>query len=183
MINVAIKKLWYDITAPVMFGSAVVGQTLAAEPKQLIGRVLKMALPDLGIDSKKFYIKINMRIENVEGTTAQTKFMGHDCSAERIYRMVQRHARRVDCIQDVQLKNGKLRVKTVLIIPQRVGTSIKDAVRAKLKTAISEVVSAMTIEEFIQAVTNDKIQIAVKNACKNVYPVGMVEIRKSEVMN
>jgi ribosomal protein S3AE len=38
---VAVKKIWYDIVAPEMFGSTVIGQTLAAEPKQLVGRVRK----------------------------------------------------------------------------------------------------------------------------------------------
>ena len=32
----AIKKQWYEIVAPEMFGSAVVGQTLAADPKYLL---------------------------------------------------------------------------------------------------------------------------------------------------
>jgi small subunit ribosomal protein S3Ae len=177
-----IKKTWFDITAPAMFGSAVVGQTPAAEPKLLVGRVLKMALPDLGVDSRKFFLKIGMRIDSVDGTKALTKFIGHECTAERIYRMVQRHARRVDCIQDVQVKDGKLRVKTVLIIPKRVGTAIKDAVRAKIKVIVSELVSAMTVEEFIQSVVNDKLQLAIKDACKKIYPIGMVEIRKSEVL-
>lgn len=174
--------MWYDIAAPAMFGSAVVGQTLAAEPKQLVDRVLKIPLPDIGVESNKFYLKICMRVTSVEGTKALTKFTGHDCTAERIYRMVQRYSRRVDCIQDVQAKDGKLRVKTVLIIPRRVSTSVKDAVRARLKETIQQLVPGMTIEEFIKSVISDKLQLAIKDACKTIYPAGMVEIRKSEVL-
>jgi ribosomal protein S3AE len=108
--------------------------------------------------------------------------MGHDCTGERVYRMVQRHARRVDCIQDVQAKDAKLRVKTVLIIPHRVGTSIKDAIRTKLREAIEQLVSNMTAEEFIHSVIDDKLQLAIKDACKKIYQIGMIEIRKSEVL-
>ena len=178
----AVKKIWYDIVAPEMFGSTVIGQTLAAEPKQLVGRVLKLALPDMNVESRKFYIKICLRIDSVEGTKALTRFMGHDCTGERVYRMVQRHARRVDCIQDVQAKDAKLRVKTVLIIPHRVGTSIKDAIRTKLREAIEQLVSNMTAEEFIHSVIDDKLQLAIKDACKKIYQIGMIEIRKSEVL-
>ena len=178
----AIKKMWYDILAPAMFGSPVVGQTLAAEPKQMIGRVLKISFPDLGIESRKFYLKVGMRVESVDGMKALTKFIGHDTTSERIYRMVQRHSRRVDCIQDVQTKDGKIRVKTVAIIPQRVGTSIKDAVRAKVRETVEQFVSNVTIEDFFRAVVEDKLQLAIKEACKKIYPIGIVEIRKSEVM-
>ncbi|MEM7813303.1 MAG: hypothetical protein QW548_00185 [Candidatus Aenigmatarchaeota archaeon] len=178
----AIKKMWYEIVAPAMFGSGVIGQTLAAEPKQLPGRVLNIPLPDLGIQSNKFYLKINLAIDAVDGTKATTKFIGHECVAERIYRMVQRHVRRVDAIQDVQLKDGKLRVKAVLIIPRRVSTSVKNAVRAKMKETIQQLVSAMTVEEFVRSIIDDKLQLAIKNACKKIYPVGMVEVRKSEIL-
>lgn len=178
----AIKKIWYDILAPAMFGSAVIGQTLAAEPKQLVGRALKMALPDVGIDSRKFFIKLDLRVDSVDGTKAITKLVGHDCMAERISRMVQRHSRRVDCIQDVQAKDAKIRVKTVLIIPHRVGTSIKDAARAKLKETVAQLVSNMTLEEFMRSVIEDKLQSAIRAASQKIYPTGIVEIRKSEVL-
>lgn len=177
-----IKKIWYDIIAPAMFGSAVVGQTLAVEPKQLVGRVIKTALIDLGIDSRKFFYKMCLRVDSVDGTRAVTKFMGHDCTGDRVSRMVQRHARRVDCIQDVQAKDAKLRVKTVMIIPQRVGTAIKDAIRAKTRETVGQLVSQMTVDEFIHAVIDDKLQNEIKNACKKIYQIGMVEIRKSEIL-
>jgi len=178
---VAIKKMWYDITAPAMFGSVVIGQTLAAEPKQIIGRRMWTALPDMGVDSKKFYIKIGLTVDNVDGTKATTKAIGHECVAERICRMVQRYTRRVDCIQDVKAQDATIRVKTVLIIPRRVGTAVKDAVRAKLRETVEELVSKMTTEEFLKSVIDDKLQLSIRNACKKIYPVGMVEIRKSEI--
>lgn len=178
----AIKKMWYDIVAPNMFGSAVIGQTLAAEPKQLVGRVLKIALPDMGIESRKFFVKVCLRIDSVDGTKALTRFIGHDCSYERVYRMVQRHTRRVDNVQDVQATDARIRVKSVLIIPHRVGTAIKNAVRAKLHETVQDHVSRMSTEEFIRSVIDDKLQLAIRDACKKIYPIGMVEIRKSEIL-
>ncbi len=179
----AIKKLWYEILAPAQFGEKPIGESLAAEPKQLIGRVVKLALSDLGNEFQKFYIKLVLKVVDVEGTRAKTQIVGHDCMYERIYRMVQRRARRVDCIQDTKTKDGrKLRVKTVLIIPRRVGTSIKDSVRARLREVVDKEVSALTFEEFINAIINDKIQQSVRAECKKIYPIGQVEVRKSELL-
>jgi small subunit ribosomal protein S3Ae len=179
----AIKKLWYDILAPKQFGEKKIGESLAAEPKQLIGRVVKVALSDLGDEFQKFYLKLVLKVVDVAGTQAKTEIIGHDCMYERIYRMVQRRVRRVDCIQDIKTKDGrKLRVKTVLIIPRRVGTSIKDSVRAKLKEVVGRDVSALSFDEFINAVIGDKLQQSVRAECKKLYPIGQVEVRKSEVL-
>lgn len=138
----AIKKQWFEIVAPPFFGEKQVGETLAVEPKQLIGRAISTSLIDLDPETKKFWIKINLSIVNVDGVKARTEIIGHDTMFEHIYRMVQRHSRRVDCIQDITTNdNTKVRVKTVLIIPRRVGTSIKKAVRAKTLETTKSVVS------------------------------------------
>lgn len=59
----ALKKQWYDIVAPKMFGEPVIGETLAVEPKHLIGRVLQVSLLEVIKDYSKFYIKLNLRID------------------------------------------------------------------------------------------------------------------------
>lgn len=179
----AIKKLWYDILAPKQFGEKKIGESPAAEPKHLIGRTLKVALSELGDEFQKFYLKLVLKVTDVQGTQAKTEIVGLDCMYERIYRMVQRHTRRVDSIQPVKTKDGrKLVVKSVLIIPRRVGTSVKDSVRQKLREVIEREVSALTFEEFINSVISDKLQQSVRAECKKIYPIGQVEIRKSEVL-
>jgi ribosomal protein S3AE len=97
--------------------------------------------------------------------------------------MVQRHSRRVDCIQDITTNdNTKVRVKTVLIIPRRVGTSIKKAIRAKTLETTKSVVSNTDFEQFLRMVISGSLQQAIRTACKKICTVGAVEIRKSEVL-
>lgn len=179
----AIKKNWYEIIAPRMFGERVIGETLSADPKQLIGRTIHVSLMDLGdYDYSKFYIKLKLQIVDVDGR-AKTKFMGHSVMHERIYRMVQRRMRRVDAIQDVVTNdNVKLRIKTVFVLTRRVGTSIKDDARRKACEVIEKVAKNHSLEDFIKMILNDELQKTVKEEVKKVYPVGTVEIRKSEVL-
>jgi len=180
--NMAIRKTWYEIEAPTYFKEQIVGETPASDPKYLIGRVVSVSLADLQADARKFYLKFNFRIVNVDGK-AKTIFIGHDITSEKIYRMVQRHSRRVDSIQDIQLADGsKIRVKAVLIIPKRVSTSVKDSVRKKMDEAIMQVVSEASMEEFISMLIKGTLTNAIRDECKKVYPVGAVEIRKSEVV-
>ena len=179
----AVKKQWYDIIAPKMFGEKVVGETMAVEPKQLIGRTLEVNLIEMIQDYSKFYIKMKLRIDRIEGQKAFTKLVGHDTMTERVYRMVQRHGRRVDVVQDLATKDGvKVRVKTVFVMLKRVGTSMKDATRKVAKEAVDEVLKDCTFEDLVEMVISGELASIVRKACNKVYPVASIEIRKTEVL-
>jgi len=179
----ALKKTWYDIIAPPMFGEKILAETPASDPRQLQGRIIKVSLADFGREYAKFYLKLVLRIIKVDGSKAYTELIGHDCMYERIYRMVQKRGRRVDSIQDVKTKDGKkVRIKSVLLIPRRVGTSVKDEVRATLRKTVDMLAQNWNYEELIKAILYDDMQRAIKEECKKLYPIGQVEIRKSELL-
>lgn len=178
----AVKKQWYEVIAPKMFGEKTVGETLAADPKQLIGRKISVNLMDMSRDFSKFYLKMIFRIVSVEGMKAYTKFVGHDIMRERIFRMVQRRLRRVDCVQDVTTMDGqKLRVKTVFVLAKRVGTSLKDATRKKCREVVEKAATENALEDFVKLIIAGEVQSKIKQECYKIYPVGNIEIRKSEL--
>ena len=80
----AIKKQWYEIISPKMFGEKVVGETLAVDPKSLVGRKIEVSLMELSRNYSQFYIKLEFRVEKVEGNKAFTTFVGHDIMRERV---------------------------------------------------------------------------------------------------
>ena len=179
----AVRKQWYDIVAPDIFGNKVIGETLAADPRQLVGRVIDASLMDVSNDYSKFYVKVRLKIENVDGSKALTKLVGHDCMRERVYRMVQRHGRRVDAIQDVTTKDGvKLRVKTVFMLIKRVGTSTKDATRKLVRDKIDEAASKSNFDDLMSAIISGDLQHKVRKEASKVYPVGGIEIRRTELV-
>lgn len=179
----AVKKKWFEIVAPEQFGAAVVGETPAVDAKQLVGRTVDISLMEISRDYSNFYIKLLLQIDRIEGNKAFTKLVGHDTIRERIYRMVQRYARRVDVIQDITTKDGqKVRLKTVFVLIRRVGTSIKDSSRAEAKKLIEDMVKKKTLDELIQMIISGDIQKTIKKNISKIYPVGNVEIRKSKVM-
>ncbi len=178
----ALKKQWYEIVSPKMFGEKVVSETPAVEPKHLIGRKVVFSMLDLEKDYTNFYIKVEFQIDRVDGTRAYTKFVGHDIMRERIYRMVQRRVRRVDCIQDVTTKDGvKLRIKTVFTLIRRMNTAIKSATRAKCKEVVERIVSETDFEDLAKMMISGKLSQQVRKEITKVYPVSALEIRKSEV--
>ena len=168
--------------APEMFGSAVIGETLAADSRQLIGRTVDVSLIDISNDYSKFYVSVKLQISSVEGNKAHTALIGHDVMRERIYRMVQRQGRRVDAVQDVVTKDGvKLRVKTVFMLIKRVGMTKKDATRKLTRDLIEQAAAEMTFTDFIDSVIKGDLQHTLKKEASKIYPIGSIEIRKTEV--
>jgi len=183
MIYMALRKQWYEIISPKMFGEKVVGETLASDPRQLIGRTIEVSLMELSRDFSRFYIKLVFQITEVNGQKARTKFIGHDTMYERVYRMVQRHTRRVDVIQDVVTKdNIKVRVKLIFTLLRRVNTSLKTDARALAKEIIETAAKENSFEDFINMIIKGELQQVIRKGCGKIYPVGNIEIRKTEVL-
>jgi small subunit ribosomal protein S3Ae len=180
----AVKKQWYDLIAPKMFGEKIVGETTSVDPKYLIGRKIGVSLLDVYKNSQKFYIRLLFQVERIDGNKAYTKFVGHEVMRERIYRMVQRHGRRVDCIQNLTTKDGKeIRIKTVFMLVRRVGASVKSDTRKFVSGYIENVTKETNLDELMKMILDGYIQDKIRHACSKIYPVGIVEIRKTEIKN
>lgn len=179
----AVRKQWYEIVAPKMFGEKTVGETLASDPKQLFGRTLEISLMEVSRDFSRFYIKLLFQITGVSGQKAHTRFVGHDTMYERIYRMVQRHSRRVDVVQDVVTKDGaRIRAKTIFSLMRRVNTSVKADARALARELVDSAAKENSAGDFIGMIIRGELQQKIRRDCGKIYPVGNVEIRKTEIL-
>jgi small subunit ribosomal protein S3Ae len=180
----ALKKKWYEIMSPKMFGEKVVGETLSVDPSSLIGRKVEVSLLELSNNYQRFHVKAQFQIMHVEGDRAFTKFVGHDIMRERLYRMVQRYGRRIDCVQDVTTKDGvRMRVKTVFMLIKRVGTSMKNECRAEAKSIIERIANDTKFEDFVGMIIEGILQQQVRKEVTKLYPVGNIEVRKTEVLD
>ena len=179
----AIRKQWYDIIAPKLFDEKMVGETVAADPKQLLGRTIEVSLMDILMDYSKFFVKVKFQIDRIDGNKAYTKFIGHSCMRERVYRMVQRRVRKVESIQDLRTKDEKsLRIKTIFVLIRRVNTSVKNAARKKARELIKDTAEKTSFEDLIGMIIKGELQKNIKKEISKVYPVGDIEIRDTEVL-
>src|SRR5208282_5120287 len=78
------SKHWYKVRAPGLFQHVELGETVATEPEQVVGRTLEATLPELSGsgDSGKAHVKLRFRIERVSGEgVAEARFIGHDLTS------------------------------------------------------------------------------------------------------
>lgn len=175
-------KSWYDLKAPDMFSGKNLGESPSSNPDELVGRTLSVRLTDLVPNTNKYFYKINLKVNEVKDDTAETKFIGHDCSKDAIYRMVRRGIRRIDSRDIVETKDGaNVVVKTIAISLKKVTSSIKSSIRKAVSKSVKERVGEMTVEEFVNSIIKNDLQNKIRDDVSKTYPLRNLEIRKSEV--
>src|SRR3989442_9727451 len=117
-------KVWYNLLAPEMFNRKVLGETPTDTPAKLVGRVTEVTVQDLTGDFSKMHIKLQFRVNQVQGQDALTQFVGHDMTSDYIRRLTRRKRTRTDLTVDVVTKDGwNVRVKPMAITDRRIQTS------------------------------------------------------------
>lgn len=179
-----IKKKWYTVYAPKIFGGMEIGEILVTDPKKLNERVIEVLLSDIIKDPSKFYIKLRFRGDEIEDEKLFTKFIGHECLRDYISHIVRRGITRVDNNIVVTTKdNIKVRVKGLLITTRRVNVSMKKKMIKTMDKIVLEHAKKTNFEEFVKDMIFGVISKKIKQACKKIYPVSKVEIRKSHVLS
>ena len=177
------KKEWYKIIAPPYLRSIEIGETLSANPKNLIGKKLTISAIDVTNDMNKYYLKLTFRISEIDGNIAKSEFYGSECLRDYISRMVLRRITRIDVVQDLLTKdNKKIRVKSLVVLFRRPTSSVKKAVRKKVGELIEKIVTSSTLGEFVNKILSEEIKKKIFKEIRKIYPVRNFEIRKTEML-
>ena len=174
------SKTWYSIIAPDMFQGAPIGETMSDSPTKLLDRTSEVTLQDMTGDFSKMHIKLSFKINDVKGTNAHTKFIGHDLTSDYIRRQTRRKRSKMDGVYDVSTKDGYLiRVKPMAFAEKRIQTSQQYAISKIMYNVIKEAALNKTIGEFVHTMIYGELPNSIFKMCKPIYPIKRVEIRKS----
>lgn len=175
------SKSWYNIIAPPYLGEAKIGETLANDPENLIGRGIVVSMRDITGDFSKQHIKMKFKIVDVKGENAYTAFNGQGLSRDYMRSQIRRKSTRVESITDVTTKDGvKLRIKTIALALGRAQTAQEKLIRRIMNDMVTQFALEYGFQEFIQNVVNGKFSAAIYKAAGKVYPIKRVEIRKTK---
>src|SRR2546426_3771851 len=175
-------KVWYNLLAPEMFNRQVLGETPTDTPDKLVGRVTEVTVQDLTGDFSKMHIKLQFRVNQVQGQDALTQFVGHDMTSDYIRRLTRRKRTRTDLTVDVVTKDHwNVRVKPMAITDRRIQTSKQRIIRTIMAKLVADVAAKQSIGEFVKGVISGDLAKTIAQGCKPIHPVSRVEVRKSEV--
>ena len=178
------EKSWYQVMSPGYIVEKALGETPASDPELLPGRVIEMA--KLGVLDDMFNdinLKIRFRITAVEGNVCRTEFAGHEVAKEQIRSQIRRNRSKIESIQNVSTKDrARLRVSSIVVTPMRCGTSTQKIVRKTIGDLIKTRAKEQVFTDFAKNMVNGDIAREVREAVNKIFPVVMVDIRKSKVL-
>ena len=177
-------KRWFTIRAPRNpWSFRVIGETLAEDSEQLIGRTYDIMQNELDGDFSKMHVQVVFRITESVGGDALTEFIGHHVLKDHIRRQIRRHRGKVDDTVDVVTEDGYyVRFKPLLISRSRVKSSQKSAMRASARKTILTMGASSTWIHLQKALLDGTMEAAIKESVSKVTPVRTVMIRRSQLL-
>ncbi|AAY80012.1 30S ribosomal protein S3ae [Sulfolobus acidocaldarius] len=177
-------KKWYVITAPKVFGEALLGSTPAYDINKALSRKIEVTLYDLTGDYNLVYIHLYFKIlGNISGDKLSTIFYGHELSRDYIRSLVRRKSSKINAVVDVTTKDGyMLRVKGLVLTTYRAHISQKTAIRKVISDITRKKAEESDFDQFVQDVIFGKLSNDIFQEAKKIYPLRKVEIEKTKLL-
>ena len=177
-------KRWYTIRAPrTPWSFRVIGETLAEEPSQLIGRNYEVIQNELDGDFSKMHVKVVFKVTDVLGNDAVTEFVGHELLKDHVRRQVRRDRGKIDDTIDVVTEDGfYVRFKPLMISRARIKSSQKQQMRTIARDIILTTGATSTWFKLQAATLDGTLENKIKEAVSKIQPVRTVVIRRTQLI-
>ena len=173
------QKRWYEILAPEQFDRATLGETLAEEPTQVVGRTITTTLGELTGDSSANNTKLTFKVTDVGSDTAYSEFVTYELTRDYLRSLVRRGASKVEAsITVVTTDDYRIRVQPVALTTKKADRSQEKAIRRVMIDKVNAAAAERTFESFIDAIVDGNLSSAVYADAKTIYPLRRVEVQK-----
>ncbi len=175
-------KSWYKVYTPDSLGKAYIGDTIANDPENVVGRIMQTTLGEIINDYARQNVKMKFRVANVTGDAAYTEFVGHELTRDYLRSLVKRRTSRIDCHVPVTTKDGKKVDLTVTCYTlTRANLSQTHAIRGLMARKVQDMAKEGDFNVLLNGIVTGEISKEVFKAVKPLFPVRRVEIIKSKV--
>ncbi len=176
------QKLVYTIVAPENFDFKELGDTIAKDPKSLIGRTIDVSLRDMTGDKTKQHLKIIFEINEVKGNKAHTRFRVFNVNPGYLRSRVRKGSSKIDCIHRIDIEpNLGVQVKVMAVTHQNIKTSRGRDITAKISEILDNYKNTK-LDDFIQSTLFGKLGTEIYREVKKIAPVRRVEIEQVRVL-
>lgn len=176
-------KKWFTIKAPEMFGSNVIGDTVADSPEKLIGRKIETTLGDLTSDPSKQNTKLVFQVTKVEGDVAQTAYLGHRITRDYARSFVKRRTSHLDIVTEAKTSDGtRVSVTSSCFTVKKTKTPQSRAIRKATREVVLDRAQSLTLNQYMQEIALGKLAADIYKEVKQIYPLRRVEILKTRVL-
>jgi len=201
VIDPMLKKEWYDFKAPAPFTKRTFGKTCVTRTTgtriasdRLKGRVVEVSLADLNDKADQLaWRKVKLCIEEVQGRNCMTNFHGLDMTRDKLCQFIRKWHTLIEAHTEVKTLDGyvlrlfaigftqRLQDKQVRKTSYAQHSQIKQ-IRKKMIEIITREVSKANMVDVLDNLLTDNIGDEIKKACKFIYPLVNVHIKKVKTL-
>ncbi|KAJ1948431.1 ribosomal 40S subunit protein S1B [Linderina pennispora] len=193
------RKEWYDLRAPTVFETRVVGKTLVNRTQgtknavdYLKGRVVEASLGDLNKDEEQAYRKFKLRVDEVHGRNCLTSFHSMSITTDKLRSLVKKWQSLIEAHVDVKTTDGYLVRLFAIGFTKRRANQVKKttyaqtaqirAIRKKMFEIMTKEATSGSMKELVQKFIPESIGREIEKACQNIYPLQNVYVSKCKVV-
>jgi len=172
------RKVWFEIISPKLFKNASIGETLVTDKEQLIGKEISSSLANLTGDIKRQSTVIKFKVTEIKDNKAIADIIGYFILPTHIRRMMRKGRQKVDHSFVCKTKDDSIvRVKFVLITKSFTKRKVLAGLRKTGEDILVSAIKDLTYSNLISDVVAYKIQRALKDHLKKIFPLKICEIR------
>jgi len=174
------QKQWYTLIAPEQFDREELGETIAEESEQVLGRTIETTLGDLRDDASENNTKLTFKVNEVASDSAYTEFIKHELTRDYLRSLVRRGSSKVEAYITVLTEDDyRVQIQPVALTTKSADESQEKAIRRTMIDLVEESAREHTYADLIDSVVEGRLSSAIYNEAKTIYPLRRVEIQKA----
>lgn len=172
-------KRWYTVLAPEQFDRAEIGETVAEEPNQVVGRTIETTLGEMEGDQGQNNNKLTFKINDVGSDAAYTEFIKYELTRDYLRSLVRRGASKVAAnVTVLTTDDYRVQIQPVALTTQKADRSQEKAIRAEMVDIVEEAAEERSFEQLVDSVVEGRVSSAIYGEAKTIYPLRRVEVQK-----
>lgn len=154
----------------------------ASDEQHLVNRVIMLPLREVTHNLSHMYVNIRLRVSEIKGLTAFTKFIGHEIAREYLSTLVRRHRDALRVVMTVKSADGiDFTVKALAVTNSPCSAIQKRLLRNALASELKQKVARQEFGKFIREALLGKVGTELYGKLKKLVPLRRVEIYKTEL--
>lgn len=164
------KKKFFNVDVPILNKEVPL---IAYETSGLKNRVIQYDLTRMLRGKNAILkLKVDANEEKLSATPIELKIMPY-----YLKRMVRKGTSNIEDSFLAECKDGKIRVKPILVSRRKISRRVRKALREKAHEELIKYLKDKTTNEIFNEVINNKIQKTLGVTLKKIYPLSLCEIR------
>ena len=178
-----VKKKWFPIVSPKLFGSRTVGETFLIESEKIIGRMIPINLSTLTRNMKQQNITVYLNADSIKEGKVQTSLLGFHVLPSSMKRMARRDRDKVGQTFTVKTSDGAILVKSVIITRNKGFASTRTSLRKAHTEAFVKLAVKLTADALMQSIFDRRIQMELKKGLNKIAPLRSLDITYMRIVS